>query len=75
MFVPVKLSISEEEHLKRITEPTRKERWKSIDPQDVYSVEKLLLIQHQNLMEIDVSALSAAFVANTILEHISTIKK
>ena len=69
LFIPVKLLISEEEHLKRITEPSRRARWKSIDPQDVYQTEPLIVIEHPHLFELDISQFSAAQVAEKILKH------
>lgn len=74
LFIPVKLLISEEEQLKRITISSRRTRWKSIDPQDVYSKDVLITIEHQNLLELDVSPMAAQQAANLILEHIENIK-
>ena len=74
LFAPVKLLISEEEHLKRITEPSRRARWKSIDPQDVYQTEPLITLEHPHLLELDVSQLSAAQVAENILKHIQRLR-
>lgn len=74
LFVPVKLIISEQEHLKRITQTSRRERWKSIDPQDVYIKEPLIKIQHPNLLELDVTLLSAKDVAIKILEQVAKFK-
>jgi dephospho-CoA kinase len=74
LFVPVKLLISEEEHLKRVVEPSRRERWKSRDPQEVYSKEALLKIEHPHLLEMDVSLLPAAQAAEKILDHVSKLK-
>ncbi|HCU6011405.1 TPA: hypothetical protein OUZ74_000277 [Legionella pneumophila] len=65
--------ISEEEHLRRITEPSRRVRWKSIDPQDVYQTEQLITIEHPHLLELDVSQLSAAQVTENILKHIQRL--
>lgn len=73
LFIPVKFQISEEENLKRIVEPSRKERWKSIDPQDVYQRKSLITIKHRNLLELDVSNLSAAEAAEKILKHIEKL--
>ena len=70
LFVPVKLLISEEENLRRISEPSRRARWKSIDPQDVYQTKQLITIEHPHLLELDVSQFSAAEVAEKILKHI-----
>lgn len=74
IFIPVKLLISEEEHLRRITVPSRRARWKSIDPQDVYQREQLIHIDHPHLLELDVSALSAAQAAENILEYAFKLK-
>jgi len=73
LFIPVKLLISEKEHLKRITEPSRRARWKSIDPQDVHQTEPLIIIEHPHLFELDISQFSAAQVAEKILKHIQRL--
>lgn len=73
LFVPVKLLITEEENLKRIIEPSRRKRWKSIDPKDVYSQIPLINISHPNLLEIDVTKISAKKVAEKITKRIATI--
>ena len=73
LFVPVKLLISEEENLRRITAPSRRIRWKSIDPQEVYQQEQLITIEHPHLFELDVSQFSAAQVAEKILKRIQKI--
>ena len=69
LFIPVKMLISEEEHLRRVIQPSRLARWKSIDPQCVYQTESLITIKHPHLLELDVSELSAAQVAEKILKH------
>lgn len=74
IFIPVKLLISEEENLKRIMEPSRRARWKSIDPQDVYQRQALIHIEQPHLLTLDVSALSAAQAAKEILEHTFKLK-
>jgi len=74
IFIPVKLLISEEENLKRITDPSRRDRWKSIDPQDVHQREELIQVKHPHLLELDVSSLSAAQAAAVILEYEFNIK-
>ncbi len=74
VFVPVKLVISKEENLKRITQDSRRERWKSIDPQDVYLKEPLITIQHTNLLELNVSELSQNQAAKRILQHMHKLK-
>lgn len=74
VFVPIRLIINENEHLSRITEPSRCERWKSIDPEDVYDKTPLLKILHPNLLELDVNILSPEEVAQKILIHVSKLK-
>lgn len=74
IFVPVRLLISKEEHLKRVTNVSRRERLKSIDPKEVYDETKLLNIDHANLLELDVSNLSQFQAAKKILEHLSQLK-
>ncbi len=69
LFIPVRLMVSEAEHLKRITQATRKHRLKSVDPKDIYSVKPLLSINHANFLELEVSNLSAKEVAEIILQH------
>lgn len=74
LFVPIKLFISKEENLKRIKEPSRREKWKSIDPQDVHQRKQLITITHPNLLELDVSQISAKEAAKIILEHMQKLK-
>jgi hypothetical protein len=69
IFIPVKLLISKEENLRRIIESSRRARWKSVEPQDVHQREELLNINHPNLLELDVTTLSADQAATKILEH------
>ncbi len=70
LFVPVRLLITEKEHLKRMVRPERRARWKSIDPLDVYDKTPLLTITHPNFLELDVSDLSAHDVAKVIMNHV-----
>lgn len=73
-FIPVKLLINQEEHLKRVTDLKRRQRLKSIDPQEVYDEVPLLSIIHHNLLEIDVSNLSSQEAAEAIMNHINKLK-
>lgn len=73
IFIPVRLTISVEEHLRRVTQPERRKRWKSIDPQEVYDQTPLLKINHPNLLELDVSKTLPDQVAEQILSHIQTL--
>jgi len=73
LFVPVQLQITKEEHLKRLTTLTRRERWKSIDPQDAEDNGPLLSISHHNFLELEISILSPDVVAKRILDHCNKI--
>ena len=73
LFVPIKVILSREENLKRIKTPSRRSRWKSVNPEDVSPIEKLIDIEHPNLLELDVTNLSASQAASKILKHISKI--
>lgn len=73
LFVPVKFSISKEEHIKCVTNPSRRERWKSIEQEEAHCKEELLAIKHQNLLELDVTNLLAAQAAEIILKHIDGV--
>lgn len=70
LFIPIRLLISPEEHLKRVTQPERRLRWKSVDSNEVYDNTPLLKIEDPNFLELDVSKLSANLAAEQILEHI-----
>lgn len=70
LFIPVQLKISKEEHLKRLTRPERRERWKSIDPNDAEDNGPLISITHPNLLELHVSNLSPEDAAEAIMNHI-----
>jgi hypothetical protein len=74
LFIPVQIQISKEEHLKRLTRPERRERWKSIDPSDAEDNGPLISIFHPNLLEMDVSNLSPEDAALAIMKHIDRIK-
>ena len=71
LFVPVQLKISKEEHLKRLTNPERRKRWKSIDPQEAEDNGPLLSISHHNVIELEISNLSPQAAAKHIMNHIN----
>lgn len=74
IFVPVTLLISEEENIKRIQNPERLVRYKSIDIEDArQKTRSLVRISHPNLLELDVSTLSATSVAERIVAHVTTL--
>lgn len=74
LFVPVKLNLAKEEHLKRLTRPERRARWKSIDPQEAEDHGPLLPIAHPNLLELDISSLSPEGAATEITNHIRRVR-
>ncbi len=71
-FAPVKLLISEEENRKRIQNPERLLRQKSINVIDTVESE-LIDISHPNLLELDVTNLPSSDAAAKILAHVATI--
>ena len=70
LFIPVKLLISEEENKKRIVNIERLHRYKSIDIEDASAENRLIEISHPNLLELDVTDLSAEDAAGEILAWI-----
>ncbi|MCC8368775.1 MAG: hypothetical protein LN573_01645 [Rickettsia endosymbiont of Oxypoda opaca] len=71
LFIPIKLLISFEENNKRIQNPERAERYKSLRiEQDL----PLINISHPHLLELDVSTLSASKAAEKILEHVKKLR-
>jgi len=73
LFVPIRLVVTEEEHLKRLVQPERRARWKSTDPQGVYDQTPLLSIAHPNLLKLDISNLSPESAAGEIVKHIKRL--
>ncbi|HJD56217.1 MAG TPA: hypothetical protein LFW21_06335 [Rickettsia endosymbiont of Pyrocoelia pectoralis] len=71
LFVPVKLLISEEANKKRVANPERALRYKSLKIQDNM---ELINLTHPNLLEIDVSDLTASDAAEKILEHVVSLR-
>lgn len=72
-FLPVKLLISQEENSRRISSPGRAERYKSTKIDEKDSKRKLIETDYPNLLEIDVSQLSAQEVAKIIIDKIGKI--
>lgn len=73
LFIPVQLRISKEAHLKRLTRPERRSRWKSIDPSDAEDDGPLISISHPNLLELNVSNLSPEDAVDSIMNHIKEL--
>jgi tRNA uridine 5-carbamoylmethylation protein Kti12 len=74
LFIPVRLLIDQDEHLRRVVNPKRRERWKSIDPEDVYDETPLLSITHPNLLALNVSNLNSEDSAQAIMNHINELR-
>lgn len=73
LFIPVQIQINKEEHLKRLTRPERRERWKSIDPNDAEDSGPLISISHPNLFSLNVSNLSPEDASEAIMNHIKIL--
>jgi hypothetical protein len=73
-FVPIKLIILEEENKKRIQNPERILRQKSINVIDTIENE-LMSFDHLNLLELDVTNLTPKDAASQILKHLESIKE
>lgn len=71
-FIPVRLSCSVEENTKRIVTPERKERLKETNPESPArnaTEHQVLKIAHKNLIELDVTSISAQDAAKKIISH------
>jgi hypothetical protein len=74
LFIPVKLSVSLEEHKRRITNPDRLLRFKTTHSDKVYTKNELIQIDHPYLLEIDVTELSPIQAADHILSFVENVK-
>ena len=74
LFVPIKLTLSTEEHTVRIKSPDRKKRFKTTNPTEVYMKKELIKIDHPYLLEIDVTNLSAVEASKAILSYVESVK-
>lgn len=76
-FVPVVLTISLEEHQKRITTQERKDGFKDINPDlpaKCAQENNLFIPNHTNLLMLDVSEVSPEISAQRIIAHVNEIK-
>lgn len=73
LFIPIKLLISKEKHLERITVLSRRDRWKTIDPEVIHDQVPLLSIIHPYYLKLNVSNLSPKSAAEQILIHIKKL--
>lgn len=72
LFVPVLLSVDPAEHVRRITQPGRQERFKCIDGDAPYRYareDRLVEVRHRNLLMLDVTALGPGDAAEAIIGH------
>ncbi|MBY0501530.1 MAG: hypothetical protein K2P93_05960 [Alphaproteobacteria bacterium] len=74
LFIPLKLTLSLDEHKKRITNSDRKARFKTTNPAELYEKKKLIEIDHSHLLEMDVTDLNPMQAASKILDFIESLK-
>lgn len=72
LFIPIKLFLSESEHIKRIQNPHRKMMFKTTDSRFVNHSEPTIQIKHSHLLNLDLTRLKACDAANLILNHVKT---
>lgn len=74
IFVPIQLTLRQDEHLKRITNPQRQVRYKSTDIKYINAPTLDMShpdIVHPNLLILDTSDLSAQKASDVIMQHIN----
>lgn len=71
-FIPVKLTLSPEENLKRIKSIERVKMHKSVNPDSLELDKNLINISHPNLLELDVTNMPAKDAAAKILQSLKT---
>lgn len=73
MFVPVRLLCDENELVRRVTSPSRRDRLKSVDLEAARQRSRMATVldpKHPNSLTIEVTAISAEEAAKTIHEHL-----
>lgn len=73
LFVPVRLLCDEDELVRRVTSPSRRDRLKSIDPEAARQRSRMATVldpKHSNSLTIDVTAASADEATKTIHKHV-----
>jgi len=73
LFIPIKLHVTEKENIKRIQNPERKNRLKTIKPNKENLSKPLISISDKNLLEIDITNLSAHDTTQKILDHLKSL--
>lgn len=74
ILVPVRLLCSREEHLKRITNPDRKARYKAMNAEEMairLDTIEVLKPDHPHLLELDITSMTPHDAASKILHHIN----
>ena len=70
--MPVKLHISKEENVRRVTNLDRALRYKSLSIDENFN-KPLISVQDSNMLELEVSNLSAAAASEQILEFVNQL--
>ena len=72
-FVPVRLYLDPNEHQKRIQEEERKARYKSTKLRDMHLDSEMLPVDHNSLLDLDITNLSAKEAAAIIMKHVDDL--
>lgn len=74
LFIPVRITVSQEVHAQRIATQTRAERFKTTNVEHIKKHDQLINIQHENLLHIDTTTLSAEQAALSIQSFIESVQ-
>lgn len=75
IFIPIMLVVSSEERARRIVQPERAQRFKPTDVKEAYRPRRAIKITHENLIELNVTHLTADEAARKIMEGVQQIIK
>ncbi|MBL0941195.1 MAG: hypothetical protein IBJ00_00445 [Alphaproteobacteria bacterium] len=75
LFIPVRITASQDVHAKRITTQSRVKRFKTTNVEHIKKHNQLINIQHKNLLHIDTTNLSAEQAALHIMSFIKNLNK
>jgi hypothetical protein len=75
LFIPVRITVSQEVHAKRITTQTRRERFKTTNVDHIKKHDRLINIQHKNILHLDTTGLSAKQAALNIMSFMEILSK
>lgn len=73
VFVPVCLTVERHEHIRRIIRPERKQRLKSLDPDEAEDHGPLLSIKHPHTLRLDITRLTPEEAAARIIGHAESV--